>query len=159
MRQPKYIAALALLALAACAVGPDYEAPSSTLPSDWNEKQSPLDPSTSKIVPGAIPAVECWKTFKDAELTSLVERAAIDNLDYKLAQARVREARGLRGVTAGALLPSVGAGANYSRSRFSENVPLPGAGQQGNFYQAGFDAAWELDVFGGIRRSIEAADA
>ena len=159
MRQPKYIAALALLALAACAVGPDYEAPSSTLPSDWNEKQSPLDPSTSKIVPGAVPAVEWWKTFKDAELTSLVERAAIDNLDYKLAQARVREARGLRGVTAGALLPSVGAGANYSRSRFSENVPLPGAGQQGNFYQAGFDAAWELDVFGGIRRSIEAADA
>jgi NodT family efflux transporter outer membrane factor (OMF) lipoprotein len=102
---------------------------------------------------------EWWKTFRDAELTSLVDRALESNLDLKLAEARVREARGLRGVSAGALLPSANASAGYSRNRFSESVPLPGAGSQSNFYQAGFDASWELDVFGGIRRTVEAADA
>src|SRR5262245_58379105 len=116
MRQPKTIVAVALLALGACAVGPDYEAPSTTTPSDWTEKQSPLDPATSRVVPGAAPAIEWWKTFKDAELTSLVERAAADNLDLKIAEARLREARGLRGVTAGAMLPTVNAGAGYARS-------------------------------------------
>ena len=149
------ITAVALLALGACTVGPDYSPPPVSMPADWSEKE----PAASKVTSQAANLAEWWKTFGDAELTSLVERAAASNLDLKLAEARVREARGLRGVTTGALLPSVNAGAGYSRNRFSENVPVPGAGKVGNFYQAGFDASWELDVFGGIRRSVEAADA
>ena len=148
----------AALLWAGCTVGPDYERPVHRLPGDWSEKGTGLDPATSRVTQGAAVA-EWWKTFGDPELTSLIDRAAQSNLDLRLAEARVREARGLRGVSAGALLPSVNAGAAYSRIRTSENVPLPGAGSQSNFYQAGFDASWEIDVFGGIRRSIEAADA
>jgi NodT family efflux transporter outer membrane factor (OMF) lipoprotein len=151
--------AATLLALAACTVGPDYVKPSPGVPADWAEKGTDVDPAASRVTSRAAAVTEWWKTFKDPQLTSLVERAAQSNLDLKLAEARVREARGLRGVSAGALLPQVGAGAAYSRNRGSENVPLPGAGRQSNFYQAGFDAAWEIDVFGGLRRGIEAADA
>ena len=149
----------ASLVWAGCTVGPDYVTPDHAVPSDWMEKGTGLDPATSRVTSRAARVAEWWKSFRDDELTSLVERAAQSNLDLKLAAARVREARGLRGVSAGALLPSVGAGAGYSRNRGSENVPIPGAGQQSNFYQAGFDASWEIDVFGGIRRGIEAADA
>ena len=149
----------ALLLQAGCTVGPDYERPNHSIPNDWTEKGTGLDPATSRVNSRTAAVTEWWKTFKDPELTSLVERAAQSNLDLKLAQARVREARGLQGVSSGALLPALGAGAGYSRSRGSENVPLPGAGKQSSFYQAGFDASWEIDVFGGIRRSVEAADA
>jgi NodT family efflux transporter outer membrane factor (OMF) lipoprotein len=148
-----------LLALAACAVGPDYVPPSPSVPKDWTEKDGGPDAASSRVTSQAAAVAEWWKTFKDAELTSLVERAAKSNLDLKLAEARVREARGLRGVSAGALLPDVGASGNYARNRFSENVPQVGAGRQSNFYQAGFDASWEIDVFGGLRRGLEAADA
>src|SRR5204863_3449863 len=151
--------AAALLALAACSVGPDYVKPSPALPADWAEKAAGPDGASSRVTTQAAAVTEWWKTFQDAELTSLVERAARSNLDLRLAEARVREARALRGVSAGALLPELGASAGYSRNRGSENVPLPGAGRQSNFYQAGFDASWEIDVFGGIRRGIEAADA
>jgi outer membrane protein, multidrug efflux system len=143
----------AAVLLAGCTVGPDYQKPNPSVPSDWTEKEAGRVSSQSAAVK------EWWKTFQDPGLSSLIERAAQANLDLKLAQARVREARGLQGVSAGALLPALGAGAGYSRSRSSENVPLPGAGRQSNFYQAGFDASWEIDVFGGIRRGIEAADA
>jgi len=149
----------ALLLLAGCTVGPDYQKPNHPIPADWTEKGTGLDPATSRVNSQTAAVTEWWTTFKDPELTSLIERAAQSNLDLKLAQARVREARGLQGVSTGALLPAVGAGAGYSRNRGSENVPLPGAGKQSNFYQAGFDASWEIDVFGGIRRGIEAADA
>jgi NodT family efflux transporter outer membrane factor (OMF) lipoprotein len=149
----------ALLALAACSVGPDYEKPSPAMPADWSEKGSELDPARSRATNRAADVAEWWKAFRDPELTSLVDRAARSNLDLKLAEARIREARGLRGVSAGALLPAAEAGASYSRNRFSENVPVPGAGRQSDFYQAGFDASWEIDVFGGLRRGLEAADA
>jgi NodT family efflux transporter outer membrane factor (OMF) lipoprotein len=149
----------ALLALAACSVGPDYVKPSPGMPGDWSEKGTELDPATSRVTAKAAAVAEWWKTFKDAELTSLVERAAKSNLDLQLAESRIREARGLRGITAGALLPELGTTGAYARNRGSEHVPLPGAGRQSNFYQAGFDASWEIDVFGGIRRGVEAADA
>jgi outer membrane protein, multidrug efflux system len=148
----------AALLLAGCTVGPDYEKPSPSVPGDWIEKGDGLDPATSRVTNQAV-VTEWWKSFRDPQLTSLVERATRSNLDLKLAEARLREARGLRGVSAGALLPAANAQAGTLRNRSSENVPLPGAGRQSNFYQAGFDASWEIDVFGGIRRGIEAADA
>jgi multidrug efflux system outer membrane protein len=156
MKSTRYSFAVVLLALAACSVGPDYQKPSPSMPGDWSEKGSALDPATSRITLQTAEVAEWWKSFKDAELTSLVKRAAQSNLDLKLAEARVREARGLRGVSAGALLPAANASANYSRNRSSGNIPLPGAGLQSNFYQAGFDASWEIDVLGGLRRTNEA---
>jgi multidrug efflux system outer membrane protein len=159
MSSTRYSFAMVLLALAACTVGPDYQKPSPSMPGDWSEKGSALDPATSRVTRQTALVAQWWQSFKDPELTSLVERAAQSNLDLRLAEARIREARGLRGVSAGALLPAANASANYSRNRSSGNIPLPGAGAQSNFYQAGFDASWEIDVFGGIRRTLEAADA
>jgi NodT family efflux transporter outer membrane factor (OMF) lipoprotein len=107
----------------------------------------------------AAAVTEWWRTFRDAELSSLVDRAVQSNLDLKLAGARVREARGLRGSLGGCSAARGGGVGELLEDRASGTLPLPGAGRQSNFYQAGFDASWELDLFGGIRRGIEAADA
>jgi NodT family efflux transporter outer membrane factor (OMF) lipoprotein len=117
-----------------------------------------------------------WTTFDDPALDALVERAVAANLDLRLATARLREARALRGVTGADLFPDVNVAGSYTRSRSSENAfdfegagggggQSPGfgnfalPGEERDLYQAGFDANWEVDVFGGVRRSIEAADA
>jgi NodT family efflux transporter outer membrane factor (OMF) lipoprotein len=100
-----------------------------------------------------------WAAFNDPALDSLVGRALGSNLELRTAAARVREARALRGVAQGALLPQVDAGATYAREHLSANVPQLGSGMTGNLYQAGFDASWEIDVFGGTRRSVESGTA
>jgi NodT family efflux transporter outer membrane factor (OMF) lipoprotein len=107
-----------------------------------------------------------WTTFRDPVLDSLIERAVSGNLDLQIAEARIREARAARGIAAAGALPQVGASADYARTRRSESVP-PFKGTRGpespfgardqNLFQAGFDASWEIDVFGGVRRDKEAA--
>ncbi len=89
-------------------------------------------------------------------------RRSQSNLTLRIAEARVREARAERGVVAGGLWPSVGSSASYSRNRWGQNSfpPLPrGTALDYDLYSAGFDAAWELDIFGGTRRAVEAANA
>jgi NodT family efflux transporter outer membrane factor (OMF) lipoprotein len=105
-------------------------------------------------------------TFRDPELDSLITRSVSSNLDLRMAAARVRQARATRGVVASDLWPSANASASYANQRVSENGPLlksfplpPNFPFVNNVYQAGFDAAWEIDVFGGTRRAVEAANA
>jgi multidrug efflux system outer membrane protein len=106
-----------------------------------------------------------WAVFEDPTLSSLVERAVQSNLDLQVAGARIRQARAaIRGIQSG-LGPSANASASYQRSQ------SPASGRGGlttggdtegptsNQYQVGFDAAWELDLFGGVRRGVEAAEA
>jgi NodT family efflux transporter outer membrane factor (OMF) lipoprotein len=106
-----------------------------------------------------------WTSFNDPLLDSLVERAVQSNLDLRLAEARVREARALRGVTAAGAWPALDLSASYTRSRTSENAFSQGgqpggiAGDPQSLYKTGFDASWEIDLFGGVRRRVEAADA
>jgi NodT family efflux transporter outer membrane factor (OMF) lipoprotein len=107
-----------------------------------------------------------WKNFNDPKLDSLMDRAVRSNLDLKIAAARVREARAQYRVTAADLWPTVEASASYQRQLQSMNqpllgdIPLPGnIPFENNVYQAGFDASWEIDVFGGTRRATEAAKA
>jgi NodT family efflux transporter outer membrane factor (OMF) lipoprotein len=107
-----------------------------------------------------------WASFNDAELDSLIERATHSNLDLRVAEARVRQARAVRGASAAGLMPAVDASGSAARARQSENQPFFGAlPLPPNFpfeysvYQAGFDASWELDLFGGKRRALEAATA
>jgi outer membrane protein, multidrug efflux system len=97
-----------------------------------------------------------WTTLGDPLLSDLVKRAVHENLNLKEAEARVREARGRRGIASADLFPALDASASASRGRGSEQT---GSGETLRLYQAGFDAVWELDLFGGVRRSIEAADA
>jgi multidrug efflux system outer membrane protein len=104
-----------------------------------------------------------WTAFEDQVLTSLEDRAVRSNLDLKQAEARIRQARAARAIAASALGPTVDATGTFQRSR---NPGLTSGWRKGetrglvsNTYDAGFDAAWEIDIFGGIRRNIEAAAA
>src|SRR5579863_5888899 len=142
--------------LSGCKVGPNYHPPKTEMPSQWTSEM--VGGETNRNVGDAA----WWKTFNDAELNSLIARAAQSNLNLRVAEARVREARASRGVVASSLGPTVNADGSYQRERLSQNgfpeFP-PGIPLEGNIYQAGFDATWELDVFGGTRRAIEAANA
>jgi NodT family efflux transporter outer membrane factor (OMF) lipoprotein len=128
-----------------CKVGPSFKPPQTPVPDEW---VGPLPPPTSAEQDLA----QWWMVFQDPMLTSLVERAVDSNLDLTLAEARVRQARAARGVAISGLGPTFDATSSYSRSR---NATTGTA----NRYQAGFDAAWELDLFGGTRRGVEAATA
>jgi len=153
---PRRAAALFLIALAGCTVGPDHVAPSSEAPGDWPE---PLGAGLS----GAADPAELatwWSAFEDDALDRLIARALEGSLDIREAAARVREARALRGVAHAETLPEVDVRAGASVERYSENSSGNfSGGDEEEFYDAGFDASWELDVFGGLRRSVEAADA
>jgi multidrug efflux system outer membrane protein len=151
---------LLLLALARCTVGPRYVPQPPQVPSAWSE---PAPES-----PGRRESLErWWATFQDPTLDRLVGRALGGNLDLKLAAARVREARAARGIAASAALPQVDVQGGYGRTQRSEAVPpfksTPPAGgspfgpRVQNVFELGFDASWEIDVFGGVRRDKEAA--
>jgi outer membrane protein, multidrug efflux system len=160
----RFLGAAALLSLAAaCSVGPDYKEPSLVVPGGWNEaRQKGVDTRPAEMS-------RWWTAFNDPLLDSLVERAVQSNLDLRIAEARIREARASRAVVASGAWPTVDASGSYTRSRTSEsalNIPSQGSpgGASGiklerNLFTAGFDANWEIDVFGGVRRSVEAADA
>lgn len=144
----------ALSGLVGCtAVGPDYKAPETATPNAWT---SEMGRGVSSAQAQADVLERWWTVFDDPILSGLIERAYAGNLDVKQAEARVREARAQRGITKAGLLPTVGANASASRTRSSEEA---GSGATSDFYSTGFDASWELDVFGGKRRSLEAATA
>jgi multidrug efflux system outer membrane protein len=139
---------LALL-LAGCAVGPNYRPPQTTVPANWSEGQL-----------AGTPVVEWWKTFNDPELDSLIERAVSANHDLRIATGRVREARALRGFAVWDFGPTVTGGASFTDARVSKNaLTFPITKRDTDTYDAGFDASWEIDIFGGKRRSLEAASA
>jgi NodT family efflux transporter outer membrane factor (OMF) lipoprotein len=155
-----WFAVLVALCAAGCMVGPNYRRPDAPTPASWGELTPSAPPAgRSDAVPNGIPTA-WWTTFDDALLTSLVSRTVQANLTLKQAEARVREARALRRIAAADLWPQVQASGSYTRERASKNgVGTSLAGQSFNLYQAGFDANWEVDVFGGNRRAVEAADA
>jgi NodT family efflux transporter outer membrane factor (OMF) lipoprotein len=145
------------LLAAGCRVGPNYQPQSPGVPHTWASPTSaPSSQPASAPAPGADLA-RWWKEFHDPALTSLVERAAVSNLDYRTALSVIRQARATRGVVFAALWPTADALASYSR-RFPGGGALA-APSAGNLYQVGLDAAWELDVFGGVQRGVESADA
>ena len=150
-----------------CAVGPNYQRPDRAGPAVWQEAQS------DGVNTRAAEVARWWTKFNDPLLNSIVERAVGSNLDLRSAEARVREARALRSVTASGAWPAADVSGSYTRSRTSENAfsfRSQGGGVgassfrgdnlgQQDLFRSGFDASWEIDVFGGIRRSVEAADA
>lgn len=144
--------------LAGCVVGPHYQPPKETAPAAW----------TTSLVAGETSApVELaawWESFGDPGLDGLVRVAIQSNLTLRVAEERVREARAERDVVAGGLWPSASASAAYSKNRYGANSypPLglfPGIPLDYDLYNVGFDAAWELDLFGGVRHAVEAANA
>jgi NodT family efflux transporter outer membrane factor (OMF) lipoprotein len=159
-----WLAATPVLLLAACSVGPDYHAPSVAalkVPATFRS----ADKAASDADP--VDLARWWQGFEDPVLTGLIDRAFAANLDVDAAAARLRQARAaLRGAQ-GTALPSASVSGSVNRSigNGSSNVVNPATGQtitaggDGTIYRGSFDVAWEADIFGGIRRSIQAARA
>jgi len=147
--------------LAGCAVGPDYRPPS------LSELKAPAAFNAAAPAAAEVDLARWWTGFDDPVLAGLVERALAANLDIAEAGARLRQARAsLRGAQ-GQALPTLGASGSASRSVGREGGsfvdPTTGTtistGGDSTVFRAGIDAAWEADLFGGIRRDIEAARA
>lgn len=121
--------------------------------------------SARAAVSAATPDGQWWERMGDPLLSELVATAVGHNNDALIAAANLREARAVVGVARGALLPEAAAGGSFERSRVSSNT-LTGQSLEmarmpieSDLYQAGFDARWEIDIFGGARRGVEAARA
>ena len=145
---------LLVLNLAGCApVGPNYVPPESNVPPAWHTELG------QGLAAGTMDPQELaawWTTLKDPVLADLIAQAVNNNLDLQQAIAKVRETRARRGIVQAEMFPALDARASASRSKGSENS---GSGAARSFYSAGFDAGWEVDIFGGVRRQVEAADA
>jgi len=155
-----------------CSVGPNFRRTEPPVPAKWSPTAvaSPLlstDPQT---------VVAWWSTFQEPTLTSLIERSTTSNLDVRAAVLRITEARVQREVAAAAFLPSASANASFTRQRLSETTTtgaaftsfggtnIPGAPAVNfpnpyNQWQLGASASWEIDLFGRVRRNVEAANA
>ena len=138
-------------ALSGCtALAPQSAAlPDTPVPQAWTTQiTSPYALAT----PHAASLAEWWERFNDAQLTALINRALQANTDVRSAQAALLQARALRDVRAASLLPAVGTSASARRSQSGSSDPA-------NSFQAGFDASWEPDVFGGNRSAARATTA
>jgi NodT family efflux transporter outer membrane factor (OMF) lipoprotein len=185
--QPKWgamlrvvLAASTILALGGCTVGPNFQAPSWASPNSWfagpREKVSPepSEPVATAVDPN------WWTLFHDPELTALERHVAAENLEVRVATSRLAESRAQLGMARASEFPALNANASYARQKASnigEFASAPDAlganGASGNYvggfhganlgafdvYQAGFDASWELDLWGGVQRSVESATA
>jgi outer membrane protein, multidrug efflux system len=163
--------ALVAAMLAGCTtVGPNYRQPAEPVPERFAETNATTGLGDAELA-------AWWAAFGDPQLSELVNRALAQNLDVQTAAARIREARAREIVAGAAGLPQVEAQGSVTRQRISENaIPVPpgsgggssGGGTGGSFglpgsefttWRIGFDASWEIDLFGRTRRSIEAARA
>lgn len=166
---PAFVLALAGL-LAGCTVGPDFKPTQTPMPISWvgapapalntpgaqTPPNSPENTGRPELAATASDLQRWWALFNDPLLSSLISRGAVDNLDVRQAEARIRQARATAIIAGSAEWPSVDASASATRSRTGGSSS--GATTR-NAFRAGFDATWEIDIFGGIRRGIEAANA
>jgi NodT family efflux transporter outer membrane factor (OMF) lipoprotein len=138
---------LGLLGFTGCApIGPNFLAPDPQAPAGWHsELAAGLASATGAEL------ADWWRNFNDPVLSSLITQAVAGNLDLQLAKARLHEARARLGIARAGELPTLTGTGSASRSRSQ--------GQTFNLFAAGFDAGWELDIFGGVRRAQEAAEA
>lgn len=141
-----------ILTVAGCAVGPNYQRPTVASPTTWKETRVATN---APVLP-----TEWWTIFNDAELNALETQAIEANQDLKQAVGRVAEARAIARVSKSEFYPNVSANGSYSRNRLSENSATTLAPDPDfNAYSGSFDLDYELDVWGRVRRSVQAANA
>lgn len=161
-RSPSFLLTASALALAlgGCAVGPDYQRPEFE-----RGLAAAFDGRSDSGAPAARVEQAWWRAFGDAALDALVEQALARSPDIEAAQARIRQARASAAMAAGGQLPQIGAAASVSRDRISRNSelmannPLPDPQTTFTAYAAGFDASWEIDLFGRTARQVQASRA
>ena len=137
-------------------VGPDYKPVQPRSSENW---QSEMEKGLESVKPENERLAQWWEVYDDPLLTRLEKRAVQGNLELKTALSRLRQARLGRGITESRLSPGLDAEGRAQRQRTSESVPSTSGGDQQDYYLSQFDASWELDLFGGIRRSVQAAQA
>jgi len=152
------VAGTVALALTGCAVGPDYRQPQTVTPDQWQEL-----PATGVRVesPDAPSLAAWWTTLNDPQLNEFIERALAENKSVKQAYARVVQARAQRAIAGSGFWPNIDASASGTRIESESNFNERGEAVStvGESYSTGLSARWELDLFGGQRRSYEAAIA
>lgn len=168
----KPLSLLLALGLAGCAVGPDYQAPKPAVPGGYNT----LDSQEASKPQNAAINSRWWRSFNDPQLDSLIERAIAGNLSLQQTVLRIAGAREQLTQAQGSLFPTLGGSAKVTRQQLGlegllksngatdqldSNVAsqLNGLTQPVNLYQGSFDASWELDLWGKVRRQVEAANA
>lgn len=146
---------LLLIVVSGCTVGPDYVAPESMLPDKWTQE------ALAGLEDGTADMHTWWSQFNDPFLDQLIEKARTNNISLQIAARRIEEAMAIRGVTRSQYFGNIEAGGAAQAIRSSEGTtPLPpGFDQDSGFYSMGLEAAWEADLWGRIRRSVESADA
>jgi len=147
--------------LGSCVVGPNYRPPAPLADRDLKLREADL----VGVTPTPLPP-KWWRLFDDPDLDRLVEKALMRNTDLRQAAANLQRARGALSQAASGRLPTGEATAQYTRQRTggqSFTAQFPGGAQgavpEFNFYRLGYDASYELDLFGGVARSIQAARA
>lgn len=139
---------------AGCTVGPDYQKPALDMPQGWSEQEKMTAASNASLK-------AWWTLFEDPRLNELVERVSSDSPDIREAYYRIEESRALRDYATGEYYPGAGFSAAYRRSRESANTAFsfPALQEELGRHSTGFDVAWEVDLFGGIKRSVQSAQA
>jgi NodT family efflux transporter outer membrane factor (OMF) lipoprotein len=160
------LGSIACAALTSCAVGPDYHPPEPPLPENFAATSS-LKAPNDRSADRPVETTQWWRTLHDRELDSLVERAIAASPSLEIALDRLQQARAQEAVLIGAALPSAeasagggwGTGSDLARGRASQTLVSAetGTGVAQVVNIVGFDAAWELDIFGRFRRAIESA--
>ena len=155
-----YVLVVSTGLLSGCAVGPDYQRPEAPISDRYLTQSSGKPDLTAHSTGNDV----WWEGFNDPLLSGFVSNALAQNLDIAQASAQLTQARAGLGAATAALLPSGDVGAQAARSYQSVETPLgqvlnstSGYDRYGNAYQANLNASWELDVFGGLRRSRQAA--
>ncbi|MBL8251618.1 MAG: efflux transporter outer membrane subunit [Candidatus Competibacter sp.] len=148
------IASMAACSLVGCeAVGPKEVAPDPMAPPIW-QGAAAAQVAVTRMTPAELAI--WWQQLNDPTLAELIDRALQNSLDLRAAQAKLREARARRALAGANRFPTVTVGGSANVSKGSSET---GAGNTRELYNAGFDAGWEPDVFGGLRRAEEAAQA
>ena len=165
-RSPRHVLVVSIfLGLSGCMIGPEYTKPATETPDGWTTLRHPVTDGKKKGADGTlatekIDVTSWWKCFNDSTLCELVEKAVRSNHDLKLAEARLREARAAHGISKADLYPRVESSAGFNRRQVSENGPYGYLSDLNyNDYRAGFDASWEIDIWGRVRREKQAAKA
>ena len=135
------------LILTACSVSPDYVRPEIKVPDRWSFAGDKVDPTSD----------HWWASYNDPILNDLIDQALKANLDLMIAVEKVKESRAGYDAQLTSWLPTIGLGTSVQRDRNS--FPLLGIKKPYDTWKVGYDASWEIDLFGGNRRMIEAAEA
>jgi NodT family efflux transporter outer membrane factor (OMF) lipoprotein len=145
----------AAASLGGCTVGPNFRSPKLDLPAQFTER--PATPAEIALTDARL--ARWWTSFDDPILDRLIDQAIAGSLDLQAARQRLIQAREERIETAAGDYPSVDFGSEVARARASTTVQYPPGFGNYHFYELGFDASWELDVFGENRRETEEATA